>query len=263
MIKKQVELFYSKYPYPSQNILSLQDLFKSKHKKVMEQILFCSTQNYESLKGIDVLDAGCGTGEKSLFLSYFGARVDAFDISPTSISIAKKTAKKLGLRVNFFVQSFENFKTTKKYDLILAIGSLHHSANPKENFLKLSNYLKKDGVIVVGLYNLYGRFFIRIVRFLLKLIFKTPSKIVDFLLKFYKPPTKTAIVLLADKYAVPHESYHTIGEVLGWFREANLKPLAIYPPIKLDFVSIFSWQLFSLFTKKGFFFISAKKQKTN
>ncbi|MCX8163412.1 MAG: methyltransferase domain-containing protein [Candidatus Micrarchaeota archaeon] len=260
MLKEKVQRFYSTYPYPSQSIEKVADLFRAKHKKIMEQILFCSNKTYASLSKLNVLDAGCGTGEKALFLAYFGAKVDAFDFSDSSISIAKKVAKKLGLKVNFFINSFEEFKTKKKYDLILCIGSLHHTPEAKNNFLKLCSYLKKNGVIVLGLYNYYGRLYIRFIRFLLKLIFRTPANIVNFLVKIYKPKTKTALVLLADKYAVPFESYHTIEEILDWFKQANIKPFRLYPKIKLKALDIFFWQLSTILTKKSFFFISGKKK---
>jgi 2-polyprenyl-3-methyl-5-hydroxy-6-metoxy-1,4-benzoquinol methylase len=259
-IFRQVREFYTHFPYPSQKINSIKDLFNKKHSKIMNQILFCAGLKNTQLRGLKVLDAGCGTGEKALYLAALGAKVDAFDISPTSIKIAKKTSKKLNLKVNFFVNSFEHFNTTKKYDLILAIGSLHHSSNPKKNFLNLLKFLKPNGVIVLGLYHLYGRFFHRLKRFFLHLIFKNKFALVNFLSKIFKIKSKAGLMLLADKYASPFESYQTLDDVLEWFKSGSAKAYKSYPIIDFNSnLNKLKIELIWFLKQKSFFFISAKK----
>ncbi|MFN3909778.1 MAG: class I SAM-dependent methyltransferase [Candidatus Anstonellaceae archaeon] len=259
---QEIKNFYNTYPYPNQKIVLKSDLFHPKHDFIMRKILNAANLKKANLSGLSVLDAGCGTGEKSLYLAFFKANVDAFDFSASSIKIARKNAQKLKAKVNYFVSSFESFRTKKKYHLILCIGSLHHSLDAKGNFLKLSSFLKRDGIIVLGLYNSPGRFFLSLQRFLLKFFFKTPQKIVNFLVHFFRPKTKTALVLLADKYATPFESYHSIEEILEWFKEADLKPIKVYPQIDFNNKILLKLvQIYWLFSSKSFFFISGKKTK--
>jgi len=259
-ILQEVKEFYNSYPYPLQKIESIKDLFYKKHKTTMKNILYCADLAQEDLKNIKILDAGCGTGEKALYFSYYKAKVDAFDISKNSIKIAKKNAKKLKLKVNYFVDSFENFSCSKKYDLIIAIGSLHHTSEPKKNFLKLSKFLKPKGVIVIGLYSFYGRISCQIARFILKHIFKDRKKAFAFLIKILKLKTTTAKMLIADRYLSPFELNHTISEVLNWIKEAKLIPFRIVPKAGFTKLDIIKLELRLLLAQRSFFFISAKKQ---
>src|SRR5438552_18440277 len=49
------------------------------------------------LEGKRVLDYGCGTGENACLLAACGAQVTAFDLSPASISEARRRAEAHGL----------------------------------------------------------------------------------------------------------------------------------------------------------------------
>ena len=52
----------------------------------------------------DVLEYGCGTGPGACFLAARGFRVDAVDLSPTAITLARRFAAERGLSINFAVQ---------------------------------------------------------------------------------------------------------------------------------------------------------------
>jgi 2-polyprenyl-3-methyl-5-hydroxy-6-metoxy-1,4-benzoquinol methylase len=52
------------------------------------------------------LDVGCGTGRTSIMLARKGLRVDAVDIEPKVIAIARQIAEKEGFQVNFSVEDF-------------------------------------------------------------------------------------------------------------------------------------------------------------
>jgi 2-polyprenyl-3-methyl-5-hydroxy-6-metoxy-1,4-benzoquinol methylase len=53
---------------------------------------------------VDVLEYGCGTGPAACFLAERGLRVDAVDLIPEAIELARQFAHERGLRVNFAVQ---------------------------------------------------------------------------------------------------------------------------------------------------------------
>ena len=57
----------------------------------------------ESLAGVQVLDAGCGTGLLSVDLAHRGAHVTAIDLSPTLVSLARERLPQIlnGGRVDF------------------------------------------------------------------------------------------------------------------------------------------------------------------
>ena len=71
------------------------------HANVMSKILSTAGLEPASLSGKDILDAGCGTGEKSCYFAYHGAKVTSLDMSCSSISKGKKLAQKFDLKVEF------------------------------------------------------------------------------------------------------------------------------------------------------------------
>jgi 2-polyprenyl-3-methyl-5-hydroxy-6-metoxy-1,4-benzoquinol methylase len=262
-IREKVRAFYELHPYPSQRVSSEQDLKASGHEAVMKRILSTAGVTSGWLEGKSVLDAGCGTGEKAVYCALHGAKVDAFDFSGNSIRIARQSAKKLGVKVNFSVDAFESVQLHKKYDLILCIGTLHHTEDARANFLRMAAHLKPDGRIALGLYNIYGRLACRLHRKLIWAGEKNPERILEKIgARREKSPVRFAAV--ADRFASPHETYHSIEEVLHWFEESGIAPIATHPAARLDSklgmkLSQLSW----LAKSKGFFFMSGVKTQQN
>lgn len=258
-ILDKVRGFYERNPYPNQRVSSKEDLLFGEHAKVMRRMLATVGMKPEELQGKTVLDAGCGTGEKAVYCALHGAFVDAFDISKASVAIGKKNAAKLGVKVNFSVSSFETVKLQRKYDLVLCIGTLHHTAEPKKNFMKMARGVKSGGRIALGLYNLYGRLACRVHRKLLWLGEKEPQRILEKIgVKEEKNQTWRAAV--SDRYGAPHETYHSVEEALQWLGEAGMQPISTWPEIKLHSrADIKLKQLEWLFKNRGFFFTGAKK----
>lgn len=68
----------------------------------------------------DVLEIGCGTGPGACFLASRGFRVDAIDLIPLAIELAKQQAQQRGLTINFWVQDIcELPHDGPAYDLIV------------------------------------------------------------------------------------------------------------------------------------------------
>ncbi|HEY3562807.1 MAG TPA: class I SAM-dependent methyltransferase, partial [Kribbella sp.] len=70
--------------------------------------------------GGDVLEYGCGTGPAACFLAERGFRVDAIDLIPEAIDLARRFARERGVEVNFSVQDVCALPPgSKRYDVIL------------------------------------------------------------------------------------------------------------------------------------------------
>jgi 2-polyprenyl-3-methyl-5-hydroxy-6-metoxy-1,4-benzoquinol methylase len=265
-IYNHVLKFYESSPYPLQKVVDSKSLLVKKHNKIMNTILRCANISKSNLKNMNILDAGCGTGEKSAWLALHGANVDAFDFCNRSLNIAKSNAKKLNLYINYFHQDFESFIPSKKYDLIIAIGCLHHTCSPKENFLKLSKALCKNAKIVVGLYSKYVRVRIRTLRKALSLLSKLGIKTSSLIHTNINQTDTQRKSLIFDRYLCPHESYHDVTEVLDWFKIANLCAISFHPKINFNSklfdseIRIILSQLTWFVKSKGFFFAGAKTQ---
>ena len=78
------------------------------------------------------LSLGCGTGGHELIVARSGKvkRIDAFDLSPKSIEIARKSAADAGIdSIHFFEAGFDDFDAKlgdATFDLVCFFGSLHH-----------------------------------------------------------------------------------------------------------------------------------------
>ena len=122
---------------------------------------------------------------------------------------------------------FKLFFQKNFFDIVIANGVIHHTHNPKLAFKKLVDVLKVDGIIVVGLYNKYGRVIQKIRQ---KLIAIFGDKFI-FLDKRFREnfSEKKKYAWFLDQYKNPHELSFSIFEVLKWFKKNNIEYLSSLP----------------------------------
>ncbi len=262
-IARSVNMLYERYPYPSLPIRSERDLVSKLHANVMSKILFTAELEPRSLCGKEVLDAGCGTGEKSCYFSYYGASVTALDLSSSSLEAGRRLAEKFKLKVDFNWCDIAEFKTEKNFDHIFCLGVLHHTSDPYMRFRVLAGLCKPGGTITVGLYNRYGRFIHRARRKWIKLnAGEDIQKRMSFVeTSIYRGKFKNTHeqAYAADKYANPYESYHSVGEVIDWFNKNNITYIGSHPHTGKGKLQIFLSELKWLIKRNGFFIISGRK----
>ena len=105
------------------------------------------------LKGISILDIGCGGGLLSEPMSRMGANVTGIDASDKNVKIAKLHSKKNKLKINYLCSSPEKLKVKKKFDVILNMEIVEH-VEDIDFFLKsCSKLLKKNGLMFVATIN--------------------------------------------------------------------------------------------------------------
>ena len=111
-------------------------------------------QNNEKLplKGIDLLDIGCGGGLLSEPMCRLGATVTGIDASEKNIEIAKIHAKKNNLNINYICTSPEKIQK-EKFDVILNMEIVEHVENVDLFLDSSSNLLKKNGLMFVATIN--------------------------------------------------------------------------------------------------------------
>lgn len=112
-----------------------------------------------------VLDAGCGTGDATIFVAEqlrdTGARITALDLSATSLGIVRRRLEKRGLAgaVDLVQAPIEEARSmgVGEFDLISTSGVLHHLPSPEAGLRALRDLLKPDGGMAVMVYGQYGR----------------------------------------------------------------------------------------------------------
>ena len=226
ILTKKTNDFYDNYPCPQ-----LSDKRILSNSKAQNKLLFGMGIPEKLLsKSLKVLDAGCGTGSFALSFALANKKceVTAFNISQSSIDYATNQQKSLNIKnVNFLKADIFNLSeeiSSKKYDIVYCRGVLHHTFNPKLGLEILSKLVKPNCYMVIGLYH-KGRYKVRAMRFILRLLagnnYKKCVKIARKLFpkhchnhvtkSFENESLSRRIedVYLADKFAVPKESYHS------------------------------------------------------
>jgi ubiquinone/menaquinone biosynthesis C-methylase UbiE len=99
--------------------------------------------------GKRALVPGCGFGEDAARLARLGAMVDAFDISPDIIDIARRRAAEFGYpNISFGVMPSEALAfPDASFDLVVFIDILHHVDIPK-TMAEVKRVLKPGGLII-------------------------------------------------------------------------------------------------------------------
>jgi len=68
------------------------------------------------------LDVACGAGRNAIALARAGFRVDAIDISPVGLELARREAERLGLDINWIEHDLEQpYAFDTDYDLIVVL----------------------------------------------------------------------------------------------------------------------------------------------
>ncbi len=97
-----------------------------------------------------LLDLGCGTGKLTITLAKMGFDVHGIDISPRLIKVAKKTAKKEKLNINFVVGDIRRLNLKKKFDCIVLSEVLEHIKDDASLLKSTKKLLKKNGKLFVS-----------------------------------------------------------------------------------------------------------------
>jgi len=105
------------------------------------------------LKGLKILDIGCGGGLLCEPLNMLGAEITGVDASKDNIEIAKQHAKEMNLDIQYICSSPENLNIKKKFDIVLNMEVVEHVEDVNLFIHHCSKLIKKDGIMFVATLN--------------------------------------------------------------------------------------------------------------
>jgi 2-polyprenyl-6-hydroxyphenyl methylase/3-demethylubiquinone-9 3-methyltransferase len=106
------------------------------------------------LRGLTVLDVGCGGGILAEAMAQLGAKVLGIDVVERNITIARKHAEISGVEVNYQLSTIESLaRSDLQFDVVLNMEVVEHVADLR-GFLRASvNLLKPGGIMFVATIN--------------------------------------------------------------------------------------------------------------
>ena len=274
----KVKSFYTVSPFPNFE----KDNKSSVLKKGNNNFLAKNVKNFIGIKKKNILELGCGTG---LLSNYFAIgtnnKIYAADLSLESLKIASRFSKENNIKNITYVNLdvLDDLLPDNYFDFIWCNGVLHHTKNPYKSFEYLTKSLKKDGYILIGLYNKFSRVRTYIRKFFYKIFGKKYILRFDPVLRNLKKNDSSIESWINDQYHHPLESDHTFDEVLDWFKKNKIKFINSIPSCDFEnnshfnflkknesegsFFTRFFSQIFSIFSKIGsdgglFIFIGKK-----
>lgn len=106
----------------------------------------------EEIRGKAVLDIGCGSGRFTKQASVCGAEMAFGTDLGESVELAYKLTKDFDniciVQADIYHMPFKNV-----FDVAYSIGVLHHLPRPQEGFTRLPKVLKKEGKMLIWVYN--------------------------------------------------------------------------------------------------------------
>ena len=229
-VTEQVKAFYEETPFPNYDDHdSVRSLIEKSRRGVYARLL-----NEAIPFNSTVLEVGCGTGQLSNFLGIGCRQVIGTDLCLNSLRLGDAFRREHNLaRVRFLQMNlFRPCFKPGQFDVVLCNGVLHHTSDPLGGFRSLVPLVRPGGHIIIGLYNTYGRLATDVRRGIFRMTGGRARWLDPYLRS--NPGAEKRRAWFADQYQHPHESKHTIGEVLQWFDDAGLGFVRGIPAVSPD-----------------------------
>lgn len=221
----RIKSFYEEHPFPSyEGVEEFGELVsKGIHNPFSANLL--KAVGYNKL----VLECGCGTGQLSHFLQLNNNHVLGVDMSISSLRLAIEHKQRNQLPRSAFVQMnlFDLAIRDASFDVVISHGVLHHTFDARRAFANIVRKVKPGGIVMVGLYNYYAR----IPTWMRARLVRVFGPKIDFVVRTRIRDQRKARIWLEDQYANPHETWHSIDDVMHWFDENGIEYMNCSPPI--------------------------------
>ena len=214
-----VKGFYEETPFPNYDDL---DNVRALLEKARAG-LFARLLNDQIPYGASVVEIGCGTGQLTNYLAIAHRSVLGTDMCLNSLRLAQGFKTTHGLDRAAFAQMnlFRPALRDGFFDYVISNGVLHHTDDAERAFKRVARLVKPGGFLVVGLYSAYSRRLHYARRALFRWTGITSRWLDPHFGRVAAYGKREA--WFRDQYCHPHESCHTLDEVLGWMDDCALE----------------------------------------
>jgi len=120
---------------------------------MIKQHFKIKSEEMNFLKGLNILDIGCGGGLISEPMARLGGAVTGIDASEKNIKVAKLHSEKNKIKINYLNKSPEKLDNKEKFDIILNLEIVEHVDNVNLYINSCYNLLKKNGLMFTATLN--------------------------------------------------------------------------------------------------------------
>ena len=199
------------------------------------------------LKNKTMLEFGSGTGEFSVNYLLWDMKADFIELNPLAIKKFKNYVKNFSKSkiYKIYNKSIFTYKSKKKYDFVSSIGVIHHT-NYKEAFKIKSDFVKKNGFMVLGIGNAAGMFQRNLQRYIIYFLSKKDEKKMyrltkylfpEFLKRAQKYGRRTLDSIIYDNIINPKDNHPSTKEILALAKKNNLSLYSSWPAVIPTFLS--------------------------
>lgn len=219
-VAEKVRAFYEETPFPNYDDFDNVGSLMEKARRG----LFGRLLDEQVPLGARILECGCGTAQLSMFLGIAPRTVFGTDICLNSLRLGQQFKEKNRLSGVHLLQMnlFRPVFRAGSFDLVICNGVLHHTPDPFLGLRTIAALARPGGLVLVGLYHRYGR----VITNTRRRIFRAFGERLAFLdpnLRAEHTSRAKKRAWFMDQYNHPHESQHTISEVMKWLPHAGLE----------------------------------------
>jgi len=160
-VSRRVRRQYEQNPYPRWVKAEPAPAATTIDAHLRDELPAASFRPLAKTTGLEVLIAGCGTGRHAIALARRlpGAQVLAVDLSLASLGYAMRKTRELGVdNIRYgHADLLRLGSIDRRFDVVEAVGVLHHLADPEAGWRILVSLLRPDGLMRLGLYSERGR----------------------------------------------------------------------------------------------------------
>jgi ubiquinone/menaquinone biosynthesis C-methylase UbiE len=144
-----------------------------------------------------LLEVGCGIGVDSIQLARCGFDVTGVDLTESAIEVARESARRRGVRIDFRVGNAEGLDfPDASFDAVYSFGVLHHTPNIERAVAEVHRVMKPGARAYVMLYHRWS--LVNLVHRTLRLPYESPRNRKDHCPVVYTFSRRTAGRLFAQ-----------------------------------------------------------------
>ena len=218
--------FYHKVQFPGhytqkEVLKKTQDFFLSKYIDI----------SLLPFKG-KILEAGCGTGYTTHVIASLrrDVKITGLDFSKGSLQFASDFSMENNYHnIKYRWMDLRNIDLDEDdYDMLICSAVLHHIENHKPIFKNLCKFVKKNGIIIIGLYHPWGRFTLHIRQKIFK-ITRGRMRWIDPRIRTENWTDARKKVWYRDQYEHPYEEDYSHKTLKSWFEQEGITYLDSIP----------------------------------